>query len=234
MDTSRLSRLTAILIMLQSKQLLSSTSIAKKFGISVRTVYRDISALQESGVPIIALEGKGYKIMDGYLLPPIMLTEKEANALITLERIALKNKDGSLVKETQDAMAKIKSVMKLLNKEKSELLENRLLISKNFKKETTSESLIDLQIAITNFEVISVHYQSANEEISDRIIEPFAIYHNMQEDWTLIAFCRLRNDFRWFRLDRILQYSKTGEHFSPHTKNVKQLIMEKFGDDIKP
>jgi predicted DNA-binding transcriptional regulator YafY len=228
METNRLSRLSAILTMLQSKQLLTSTQISKKFGISIRTVYRDIRALEESGVPLVTIEGKGYKIMDGYLLPPIMLTEKEANALITLERIALKSKDASLVKETQEAMAKIKSVMRLISKEKSELLEKRLVISKNFNKETTSSSLLEFQLAVTNYELIEIKYQSESSEISTRIIEPFAIYHNIQEDWTVIAYCRLRKDFRWFRLDRIIEYKKLGTHFKPHKQNLMDILRIQF------
>ena len=232
MSLNRLSRLTTILTLLQSKKLLNSTLLSKKFGISARTIYRDIETLIEAGVPIIAIEGKGFKIMDGYLLPPIMFTDKEANALITLERIALKNKDASLVKETQEAMAKIKSVMRQLNKEKTELLENRMVISKNFNRTTTSNSLLDFQLAITNFELIEINYQSEKEEISTRVIEPFAIYHNITEDWTVIAFCRLRKDFRWFRLDRIKEYKALNSQFTPHKKTIADLLKVRFADEI--
>ena len=74
-ETSRLSRLSAILTMLQSKRLLTASFISKKFDISVRTVYRDIKALEQSGIPICTEEGKGYSLMEGFTLPPVMFTE---------------------------------------------------------------------------------------------------------------------------------------------------------------
>ncbi len=86
----RLTRLTAILTQLQSQRLLTAIEMAKKHNISIRTVYRDIRTLEKSGVPIVSEEGKGYSIMDGYKLPPVMFTQEEANALITVEQLIKK------------------------------------------------------------------------------------------------------------------------------------------------
>ncbi|MEO7046774.1 MAG: HTH domain-containing protein, partial [Ferruginibacter sp.] len=94
-DTKRLSRLTAILTQLQTKRLLTTSELAKKFSVSSRTIYRDIKALERAGVPILTEEGKGYSLMEGYRIPPIMFTESEANALITAEQLIRKNKDAS-------------------------------------------------------------------------------------------------------------------------------------------
>nr|WP_290935624.1 HTH domain-containing protein [Haliscomenobacter sp.] len=94
-DTKRLSRLTAILTQLQTKRLVTATVLAEKFKVSVRTIYRDIRALEQSGVPILTEEGKGYSLMEGYRLPPVSFSESEANALITAEQFVLKNKDAS-------------------------------------------------------------------------------------------------------------------------------------------
>src|SRR4051812_46824456 len=103
-DKKRLSRLTAILTQLQSKRLVTSTALAAKFHVSVRTIYRDIRALEQSGVPVLTEEGKGYYLMEGYRLPPISFTETEANALITAEHLVLRNKDASFVKEYSEAV----------------------------------------------------------------------------------------------------------------------------------
>lgn len=97
-DIKRVSRLTAILTQLQTQRLLTATYLAEKFNVSVRTIYRDMRALEESGVPIIAEEGKGYSLMEGYRIPPVMFTEAQANALIIAEQLVLKNKDAFLVK----------------------------------------------------------------------------------------------------------------------------------------
>ena len=71
----RLSRLSAILTILQSRRLVNATQLSKKFEVSIRTIYRDIRSLEESGIPIHMEEGKGYSLMDGYSLPPIMFSD---------------------------------------------------------------------------------------------------------------------------------------------------------------
>ncbi|MCC5613221.1 HTH domain-containing protein, partial [Nostoc sp. CHAB 5834] len=86
-DIKRLSRITAILIQFLSRRLVNSKTLAGKFNVSVRTIYRDIKLLESAGVPIMTEEGKGYSLMDGYKVPPVMLTETEANALLTAELI---------------------------------------------------------------------------------------------------------------------------------------------------
>lgn len=221
-QTSRLSRLTAILTLLLSKRLLTATEISVKFNISVRTVYRDIRALEAAGVPIVTEDGKGYSIVDGYKLPPVMFTEKEAYALITSEQIILKNKDASLIKEFSGAISKIKTVLKNSSKQKTELLSDRMFIGKNFKKEVTSQSLLEIQMALTNYQLIRMIYQTPDGPASERYVEPFSLYHNIHEDWTLIAYCRLRMDYRSFRLDRMSRIEILNEQFEAHKMTMKQ------------
>ena len=200
---SRLSRLSAILTMLKSKSLINSTQLSKKFGVSVRTIYRDIRALEKSGVPIYVEEGKGYKLMDGYTLPPIMFSEEEANALITAQQIILKNKDKSLIDHYSNAITKIKSVLKSDNRDKATFLENRIAYIKNKDRTISSDNLIKIQSALTNQFLVHLKYTAFYDgKTTNRIVEPMAIYHT-QENWILVAWCRLREDFRDFRLDRI-------------------------------
>ncbi|TKC10166.1 YafY family transcriptional regulator [Pedobacter polaris] len=215
-DTKRLSRLTAILIQLQAKRLLTATELAEKFSISKRTIYRDIKALEQAGVPIITEEGKGYTLMDDYRIPPIMFSEREANALITVEQLVLKNKDASLVKDYTEAINKIKSVLKNNTKDKANLLSIRIISGQNTNNDRTSNNLSTLQLALTNFNLIKIKYFSPdNNQTTERTIEPFAIYTS-QENWLLIALCRLRNDYRAFRLDRIESLLVQNHTFEPH------------------
>ena len=79
-DIKRLSRLTAILTRLQTKRLVTAVELAKRFSVSERTIYRDIRALEAAGVPICTEEGRGYSLVAGYRLPPVALSEREANA----------------------------------------------------------------------------------------------------------------------------------------------------------
>jgi predicted DNA-binding transcriptional regulator YafY len=128
-DIKRLSRLTAILTILQTRRIVTSFNLAEKFGVSVRTIYRDIKALEQAGVPIIAEERKGYTLMEGYRIPPVMFTENEANALITIEHLVQKNSDSSLIKEYTEAVNKIRAVLLHTTKSKAELLSKRIATS---------------------------------------------------------------------------------------------------------
>lgn len=221
-DTKRLSRLIAILTQLQTKRLLTATELANKFSVSNRTIYRDIKALEQSGVPILTEEGKGYSIMDGYRIPPVMFTESEANALITAEQLILKNKDASLVKEYKEAVNKIKSVLRNNTKDKANLLSKRIMFRQNTDNERTSNYLSILQLSLTNFNLTKIKYHSTDtNQTTERTIEPFAIY-STQENWLLIAFCRLQKDFRAFRLDRIQSLNVLNNTFEPHKMTLQE------------
>lgn len=220
-DIKRISRLTAILTQLQTKRVLTATELAKKFSVSVRTIYRDIRALEHSGVPVITEEGKGYTLMKGYSVPPVMLTETQANALITAEQLVLKNKDASFIKDYTEAIDKIKAVLKYSVKDKANLLSERIQFRQNNNNEKTSAYLSDLQFALTNFRLTEIIYESETRENTNRTIEPFALY-SVQENWLLIAFCRLRKEYRSFRLDRIKRLQLLGDVFKPHRITLEE------------
>jgi predicted DNA-binding transcriptional regulator YafY len=224
-ETKRLSRLTAILTQLQTKRLLTSTELADKFSVSVRTVYRDIRALEQAGVPIITEEGKGYSLMEGYKIPPIMFTESQANALITAEQLVLKNKDTSLIKDYSEAIEKVKAVLKYSQKDKVNLLSERTRFNQNLNRERNSNNLSELQFALTNFRLVNIDYINADEKSTSRIIEPFALLST--ENWLLVAYCQLREEFRFFRLDRIKKLHVLNEHFEPHKMSLQEYF-DKF------
>lgn len=220
-EKSRLSRLTAILTQLQSKRILTAREIAEKHNVSIRTIYRDIRTLENSGIPIITEEGKGYSLMDGFNLPPVMFTEKEANALITAEQLILKNKDKSFAIEYQNAVAKIKSILRHSQKEKIEFLSERIHFRNNTENQKTSGYLMVIQSAISDFNLIEIEYLSLQGENTKRTIEPFALY-STQENWLLIAVCRLRKDFRVFRLDHIQKLIVKNQYFEPQKITLQE------------
>ncbi|MFZ2784309.1 MAG: YafY family protein [Sediminibacterium sp.] len=226
-DTKRLSRLTAILIRLQTKRILTATELAENFSVSIRTIYRDIRALGQAGVPILTEDGKGYTLMEGYKIPPIMFTEDEANALITAERIVLVNKDTSLIKNYSEAISKIKAVLRSDAKDKVEFLSKRLEFWRNPINNETSSLLSFIQSAITNFKVLKVEYYSPNnDKTTMRNIEPFALINKVGETWYLIAWCRLREDYRLFRFDRIKRIEVIDETFSPHKMSLEEYLTQ--------
>lgn len=165
--------------------------------------------------------------MDGYKLPPVMFTEEEANALITAEQLILKNKDASFVEHYSEAILKIKATLQNTQKEKSELLSDRIHFNANFKKTKTSNYLMQLQLAITNFEVLNIVYDSLQGKKSTRSIEPFALY-STQENWLLIAYCRLRNEFRMFRIDCIADINHTQIYFDSHEMTLEEFYKKHY------
>ncbi|MEM8763708.1 MAG: YafY family protein [Bacteroidota bacterium] len=220
-DKPRLSRLTAILTQLQSSRLVTAKMLAERHNVSIRTIYRDIRTLEKSGVPIITEEGKGYSMMEGYQLPPVMFTEEEANALITAEQLILKNKDASFVQHYSDAILKIKALLKGSQKDKASLLKDRIYFTDNFTRQTTSNYLMQIQSALTNFQVLNIDYKSLDNKSTNRDIEPFALY-STQEKWLLIAYCRLRKAFRVFRIDHIQNITNTYETFESHNMTLEE------------
>jgi len=225
-ETKRLSRLTAILTQLQTKRLLTATTLAEKFGVSVRTIYRDIRALEQAGVPIFTEDGKGYSLMEGYKIPPVMFTESQANALILAEQLVLKNKDTSFIKDYMEAIDKIKAVLRQSEKDKANLLADRTRFEQNLNRERNSNNISELQQALTNFQLVKFYYTNEQNKTTNRTAEPFALI-STNENWLLIAWCRLRKEFRFFRLDRITKMQVLTEKFEPH-KMTLQEYFDKF------
>lgn len=221
-DTKRLSRLTAIITQLQTKRLLTAPELADKYGVSIRTIYRDIRALEQSGVPIITEEGKGYSLMEGYRIPPVMFTENQANALILAEQLVLKTKDISFINDYSEAIEKIKAVLKHNQKDKAKILADRTRFDLNVSRERSSNNLSDIQYALTNFIILKIDYTNEKEETTTRLLEPFALIST--DNWLLIAYCRMRKAFRFFRLDRIKKLELLNENFEPHKMTLQEYL----------
>lgn len=219
-DIKRISRLTAILTQLQTKRRLTATGLAEKFEVSTRTIYRDIKTLEKAGVPILTEEGKGYKLMEGYRIPPVMFTEKQANALILAEQLVLQSKDASFVQDYAEAIDKIKSILRYGVQDKANLLSERTQYDEALHQERNSSNLSDLQDALTNYKLVKIWYVNKEGATSERIIEPFAILS--AENWYLIAWCRLRKEFRFFRPDRMQKMVILPENFEPHNLTLQE------------
>ncbi len=226
--TKRVSRLIAVLTQLQTKRFVTASALAKRFSVSVRTIYRDMRVLEQAGVPLLTEDGKGYSLLEGYRIPPVMFTESQANALITVEQLVMKNQDSSLVDHYAQAVSKIRAVLVHATREKAELLSTRVAVSPALAQATTSHWLTVLQSALTDCRVLHIGYHSRHGgQRTRREIEPFALYYSLRQSWILIAYCRLRNDFRMFHLDRIESMEPTGSVFTAHTMTLAQYLAEK-------
>ena len=223
----RISRLITILTELQSDRISTAAQLAEKFSVSTRTIYRDIRTLEEAGVPVVIEEGRGFSLMEHYRLPPVSFTESEANALITAEQLVLTSNDTSLSKAYREAVTKIKAVLRHSMKSKANLLAERVQVLPAEDSKNTTESLTLFQFALTNYFLVKMSYTNRVHEKTRRIVEPFALL-SAQSNWLVLAWCRLRGEFRFFRLDRINQLEILSEQFEPHQMTLQQYFEKNY------
>lgn len=212
---NRTDRLNAILIQLQSKRIVKAQEIADRFEISLRTVYRDIRALEEAGVPIGAEAGVGYFLQESYHLPPVMFTTEEASALLFGEKLIEKMSDEKMKKDFGSALYKIKAVLKPDEKDYLEKLHDRIAVYNynSMGNRYQQLRLNEIKDALVNKKVLKIKYESKfAEEAVCREVEPIGLC-NYSSRWHLFAWCRLRQNYRDFRLDRILDFEVTTENF---------------------
>jgi|APTNR8051073442_1049403.scaffolds.fasta_scaffold00005_398 predicted DNA-binding transcriptional regulator YafY len=214
---NRIDRLTAMLVHLQSKRVVKAEEMANRFEISLRTVYRDVKALMEAGVPIGSEAGKGYFIVDGYHLPPVMFTQDEAGAMLLAGKFVEKMTDKSIRDAFGSAMYKIKAVLNESEKDHLEHLQSHIEVfvsprSIQNKGEFPDHFMSEIQRAVVQKFVLKLDYMSNQEELSQREVEPIGLFY-YSAAWHLIAWCRLRNGYRDFRADRIKNLITTSTHF---------------------
>ncbi len=125
---NRFDRVTAILIQLQAKRVVSGPALAEQFGVSLRTVYRDLRTLEEAGVPLIGAHGVGYSLVEGYRLPPVMFTREEATALLTAEKLASQLTDAPTARLSGAAMDKLRAVLRRADRDYLETLDPHIQV----------------------------------------------------------------------------------------------------------
>lgn len=231
---NRIDRLTAILVQLQGKKIVKAQEIADRFEISLRTVYRDVKALMEAGVPIGAEAGTGYYIVEGYHLPPVMFNRTEAAALLTGEKLMEKHSDHSNQQQFSNAMQKIRAVLRGSDKDFLESLDDNIAVLSRNRDESQfpNRFLSEIQEALARQRVLSMEYYSFyNDSVSRREIEPIGIFH-MNSNWHLIGFCKLRQDYRDFRADRIKSLTLTEQGFDKTARiSLQEYITHEFETD---
>jgi predicted DNA-binding transcriptional regulator YafY len=212
---NRIDRLAAILIHLQSKKVVKAKEIAGRFGVSLRTVYRDIRALEEAGVPLGAEAGIGYFLAEGYHLPPVLFTQEEAGVLLMAGKLFEKFSDPAMRSHHESALYKIRSILDPADKEYVENLHAHITVFGHSGEEAGgSEAAVDkIPIAISRNRVVTLHYHSfQSQETTVRDVEPLGLCF-YSAHWHLIAYCRLRKDYRDFRVDRIEKITILDETF---------------------
>jgi len=210
----KLERLIAMIYKLLHHEVLSASVLAEQFQVSQRTIYRDIDVLCAAGLPIVSYQGSGggYGIMDGYKMDKSLLGAYDVNSLITVL--------GSLSTVFQDQRAQ--STIERLQNIAPEHHHSNLAINFNTYR-TEPHALLFLRQGITDTRVVRFDYINANNEHKAREIEPLWL-HFKYSTWYVQGFCRTRQDYREFRLSRMMNVQLTEEHFQAHPLSPQEPI----------
>jgi predicted DNA-binding transcriptional regulator YafY len=185
--------------------------LATELEVTKRTIYRDIVALQASGVPIEGAAGIGYVMRSGYNLPPLMFTSEEAEAIAVALALLGRTGDAGLLQSASRVCAKITNVLPETEKK---TLDSPSLFASQW--HAVPGSLVDqraIREAIRAEAKLHLRYTDETERTTDRIVRPIAMVYYV-DSTVLAAWCELRGDFRHFRVDRIAGYSVLDDHFT--------------------
>ncbi|WP_022823734.1 helix-turn-helix transcriptional regulator [Hymenobacter norwichensis] len=220
-EVTRLSRLVALLTLLQTKRLLTATELAQRFSVSTRTVYRDIRTLEQAGIPVITQEGKGYTLLEGYRLPPVMFTRDEAFALLTAEKLAAQLTDAPTAQRSGAAMDKVRAALRRSDRDHLATLAPHIQVLPPHPAQAARPSAYQqLALAVATQRVVQLYYAAAETgEVTTREVEPIGLYLSRQ--WHVVAYCRLRQAFRNFRLDRIQALEVSVAGFTPRPETLQ-------------
>jgi predicted DNA-binding transcriptional regulator YafY len=220
---NRTDRLLAIILELQDRKQVRAEDLAAIFEVSKRTIYRDIQALCEAGVPVVAVTGQGYSLLEGYFLPPVSFSPDEALLLILGSEVMAQNFDAQYQTAARSARRKIAAVLPEVLREQVEALQHRI----NFVATNPADSpdshtyLSQLRRAILERRTVRLHYHQRFPEAGEtphsiREVDPQRLVHRANA-WYLSAYCHLRREMRHFRLDRIERLELLPQIFADST-----------------
>ncbi len=201
---NRTDRLLAIVLELQGKRKQRADDLAATFETSKRTIYRDIQALCEAGVPIISMPGQGYTLMEGYFLPPLRFSIDEATMLLLGSDVMTQNFDADYREAAQSAARKIAGVLPENTRKDVDYLRDsiRIITAGTWTTATEAGYLQQLRRAILKSQTVRFGYQARQGEQETRSADPYGLIQ-VNGVWQLSAYCHTRQAMRIFRLSRM-------------------------------
>ncbi|AKV00354.1 Transcriptional regulator, DeoR family [Labilithrix luteola] len=208
---SRASRLLALLQQLRRRRSpVSGPTLAKELGVSIRTLYRDIATLQEQGADIQGEPGLGYVLRPGFTLPPLMFSVDEIEALVLGSRWVAARSDARLGAAAENAVAKIRAVLPASLRDSVDAATSTVPFVEP--PEPVRVDVADLRAAIRAEHKITIAYRDGGRTETRRTIWPISI-GVFERVLVVAAFCELRQDYRGFRLDRIVALEPSGTRY---------------------
>jgi predicted DNA-binding transcriptional regulator YafY len=208
----RADRLFEIIEVMRRQKLVRARDLAAKLEVSERTIYRDVSDLMASGVPIEGEAGVGYALRPGFDLPPLMFDEHEIEALVLGARIVESWTDAKLAEAAGNVIAKVEAVIP--ERLRRHMADTALLAPAGHFAEPIMVEPSDLRRALRQKLKVHFHYRDTENRATARAVRPLALAF-YGPVWLLVAWCELRQDFRSFRLDRMSRLDILDEPFRP-------------------
>lgn len=206
----------------------AGAALATSLGVSLRTLYRDIAELQSQGAHIEGAPGLGYVLKPGFMLPPLMFSEEEIEAIVLGSRWVAKRTDGALADAAANALAKIAAV--LPSDLRTSLEASTLLIGPGDPLPPMIVELTDIREAIRAERKLHLSYRDEAGRLSERVVWPFALGF-FDRVRMILAWCELRDDFRSFRCDRIEAMAVTGTRYPRGRRALLKAWRETTGKD---
>lgn len=247
--------------MLQTRSVVTARFLSEHFDVTERTIYRDIRTLENAGVPIGSEAGVGYFIQKGYRLPPVSFTLDEAAALLLGEKLLVASLDANSLQDFNQALNKIRAVIDRSDKDHLSALDADIEVyptgshfpiddgqpvtsgtaglvddSNSTKQKSVLHSgdrwLRECRSVLLRRQVTEISYAAlSSNEHTTRSIEPIGLFYYSWH-WHLIAWCRLREGYRDFRLDRILAFTPQSEQYARRNRlTLQEYLNEQPGRD---
>lgn len=208
----QMDRRLLILTRLREEVPLRAADLAEDCDCSVRTVYRDIDALCQAGIPVAAMPGEGYRLAPGYHLPPIAFTVEEAVQLLLGSDLAVGLGTPAQREAAKTAAAKVEAALRPDTRVDVDRLRQRIRVSDWMRREPTPWLSL-LQQAVAHDQVLWLRYHSfSSDELTERKVEPYSLIF-YGDDWHVVGYCRLREGMRDFRASRIRDAELLPERF---------------------
>ncbi len=218
----KLDRLLAITMTLMNKRRIQAKELADLFDVSVRTIYRDIESLNMAGIPVITYQGinGGIGIVDGYKLDKTLLTNDELASIVS----ALKSVASYSDTRSDRLLDKLQGVVQDKEAEAFRAKTEQIFVDfSSWGNEAFLKEKIDIiKEAIQSFRVISFVYRGSNGESSAREVDPYTIVLKSQK-WYLYGYCKLRKEFRIFRLSRMKDIKITDSSYQRQPIDLEQI-----------
>lgn len=226
----RAERLFQIILQLRHGRVCTARTLASALEVSERTIYRDIADLIGSGVPVDGEAGVGYRLRRGYQVPPLMFSSEELAALVLGAKLVQAWSDDGLAKAAATALARIEAVLPAAHEQQLATSSRHFLAPDFFMAPQWRAALPALRQALDDSRKVRLAYRREDGVASERMVWPLGLVF-WGKLWTLGAWCELRQEYRTFRVDRMVSAELCDDTFDNQRGRLWQAYLDKVREE---